>query len=97
MGTRSTLRCAALSNEHLNQHTLSFAQDADRFLQHLDISVVDYWIGTSMGALIGIHLCESFPGRIRNLILNDVGIIVPKDGLNRLAEYVGANPAVRPF
>ena len=47
-----------------------------------------------MGGLIGMHMHQLFPGTIKNLILNDIGTVVPKEGLVRLASYVGANRAV---
>lgn len=51
-----------------------------------------YWLGTSMGGLIGI-LLAALPGNpLRKLIVNDVGMLVPKAALERLARYVGKDP-----
>lgn len=50
------------------------------------------WVGTSMGGLIGI-LMAALPGNpIRRLVVNDVGMRVPKAALERLARYVGKDP-----
>ena len=55
------------------------------------------WVGTSMGGIIGM-LLASHPGSpIERLVVNDVGIIVPKAALARLAEYVGKDPRFASF
>jgi pimeloyl-ACP methyl ester carboxylesterase len=47
------------------------------------------WVGTSMGGIIGMVL-GSMPGSpIRRLVLNDIGPLVHKEGLERLGEYCG--------
>jgi pimeloyl-ACP methyl ester carboxylesterase len=48
-----------------------------------------HWVGTSMGALIGIILAARRGTPIRKLVLNDAGIHVPKAALERLGRYVG--------
>lgn len=51
-----------------------------------------YWLGTSMGALLGM-LFASRPGNpVRKLVVNDAGTLVPKAALERLALYVGKDP-----
>ncbi len=51
-----------------------------------------FWVGTSMGALIGIVLA-SLPGTpIGRLVVNDAGPLVPKSALQRIADYVGKDP-----
>jgi pimeloyl-ACP methyl ester carboxylesterase len=58
-------------------------------IARLDVESVD-WLGTSMGALIGMMIA-AMPGQpIRRLVLNDAGPLVPKAFLERLAAYVGA-------
>jgi pimeloyl-ACP methyl ester carboxylesterase len=47
------------------------------------------WVGTSMGALIGIILASRTGSPIRKLVLNDAGMLVPKAALERLGRYVG--------
>jgi pimeloyl-ACP methyl ester carboxylesterase len=48
-----------------------------------------YWVGTSMGGLIGILLAALPRTPLGKLVLNDAGMIVPKLALERLALYVG--------
>ena len=48
-----------------------------------------YWVGTSMGGLIGMLMAALPRTPIRKLVLNDAGMTVPKSALERLAAYVG--------
>lgn len=51
-----------------------------------------HWLGTSMGGLIGI-LMAALPGHpIRRLVVNDIGMTVPRAALERIAGYVGRDP-----
>ncbi|WP_119165829.1 alpha/beta fold hydrolase [Algihabitans albus] len=65
-----------------------YLQDMTALLARLDVEEVD-WIGTSMGGLIGMMLaaCRGHP--IKRLVVNDVGPLIPKAALERIAEYVG--------
>ena len=52
------------------------------------------WVGTSMGALIGMRLAAGeLKGRISHLLINDIGPEIPAAAATRIAEYVG-NPPV---
>lgn len=55
------------------------------------------WVGTSMGGIIGMLLASRPGSPIERLVVNDVGIIVPKTALARLAEYVGKDPRFASF
>jgi len=48
-----------------------------------------HWIGTSMGGLIGMFLAAAPKPPLASLVLNDVGPIIPKSALQRIADYVG--------
>jgi pimeloyl-ACP methyl ester carboxylesterase len=50
-----------------------------------------YWLGTSMGGLIGIGLAGLPDAPIAKLILNDVGPHLEIDGLMRIGAYVGTD------
>jgi pimeloyl-ACP methyl ester carboxylesterase len=50
------------------------------------------WVGTSMGGLIGIMLAAQPGNPIHKLVVNDVGPLVPRAALERLAQYVGKAP-----
>lgn len=47
------------------------------------------WVGTSMGGLIGMLLAAQPGSPIRRLVMNDVGPLIPKASMERLASYVG--------
>jgi pimeloyl-ACP methyl ester carboxylesterase len=53
---------------------------------------VDF-IGTSMGGIIGMMLACQPGSPIRRLVLNDVGPFIPVSSLQRLAGYIGTDPA----
>lgn len=56
-----------------------------------------YWVGTSMGGIIGM-LLAALPGTpLRRLVLNDVGGIVPKAALARIVAYLGRDPRFATF
>lgn len=50
------------------------------------------WLGTSMGGLLGMVLAAQPNSPIKKLIINDVGPFVPKEALQRIAEYLGQQP-----
>lgn len=56
-----------------------------------------YWVGTSMGGIIGMLLASRPQSPIRKLVLNDVGTVIPKTALERIATYVGDNPRYATF
>lgn len=56
-----------------------------------------FWVGTSMGGIIGMLLASRQGSPIERLVVNDVGVIVPKAALERLATYVGKDPRFPSF
>lgn len=68
-----------------------YANDLVTLIARLDVPQVD-WLGTSMGGLIGmvVAACERAP--IRRLILNDVGPLISRESLQRIADYAGKLP-----
>lgn len=56
-----------------------------------------YWVGTSMGGIIGMLLASRPKNPIERLVVNDVGMIVPRAALERLATYVGKDPRFSSF
>lgn len=57
-----------------------------------DMSRTVYWVGTSMGGIIGMLLASRPASPIAKLVLNDVGTIIPKAALERIGAYVGKDP-----
>ncbi|MAK90868.1 MAG: alpha/beta hydrolase [Oceanospirillaceae bacterium] len=73
-----------------------YISQMQQFLAQLNIDYGNpplYWVGTSMGGLIGMMLA-AMPGAcgIEKLIMNDVGPFVPYAALERLGDYVGKAP-----
>eukprot|EP01127_Copromyxa_protea_P023657 TRINITY_DN8946_c0_g1_i1.p1 TRINITY_DN8946_c0_g1~~TRINITY_DN8946_c0_g1_i1.p1 ORF type:complete len:302 (-),score=56.24 TRINITY_DN8946_c0_g1_i1:12-917(-) len=50
-----------------------------------------YYVGTSMGGIIGMFLsaCPGVP--FKKMVINDIGSFVPKEALERIGNYVGKN------
>lgn len=57
----------------------------------LDVTSL-HWVGTSMGGLIGMLFAALPKSPVRRLVLNDVGPVVAKEGLERIGRYVGRDP-----
>lgn len=70
------------------------AKDALSLLDHLGVAKVAI-LGTSRGGLIGMLLGATARDRVAGLTLNDVGPEIARDGLTRIFDYVGRNPAGR--
>jgi pimeloyl-ACP methyl ester carboxylesterase len=68
------------------------ARDALRLLDHLGVAKAAI-LGTSRGGLIGMLLGAVARDRVLGLCLNDVGPEIARDGLTRIFDYVGRNPA----
>jgi pimeloyl-ACP methyl ester carboxylesterase len=51
-----------------------------------------YWVGTSMGGILGMLLAASAQTPIERLVVNDVGALIPAASLQRLGTYVGKDP-----
>jgi pimeloyl-ACP methyl ester carboxylesterase len=57
----------------------------------LDV-VALHWVGTSMGGLCGMLFAALPKSPVRRLVLNDVGPVVAKEGLERIGRQVGLDP-----
>ena len=68
-----------------------YMADMTALIARLGVAAVD-WIGTSMGGLIGMMMAAQPGTPIRRLVLNDVGPLVPKAAVARIASYVGQDP-----
>lgn len=51
-----------------------------------------YWVGTSMGGLIGMALAAQENTPISRLVLNDVGPVIAAASIARIGEYLGKAP-----
>ena len=69
-----------------------YARLAVSLLQNLNVKQC-YWLGTSMGGALGIRLAAgALKGRIRRLILNDIGPQLAAAAVERIRTYAG-NPS----
>ncbi len=68
-----------------------YCADMAALIAHLGTESV-HWVGTSMGGLIGMLLAASAGSPIKRLVMNDVGPLIPRAALERIASYVGADP-----
>lgn len=68
------------------------SRDALALLDHLGVAKAAV-LGTSRGGLIGMVLGAVARDRVLGLCLNDVGPEIARDGLTRIFDYVGRNPA----
>ncbi|MBL9049152.1 MAG: alpha/beta hydrolase [Tabrizicola sp.] len=71
-------------------------RDALALLDHLGIERAAV-LGTSRGGLIGMVLGAVARARLLGLCLNDVGPEIARDGLTRIFDYVGRNPAGKTY
>ncbi|HMA89909.1 MAG TPA: alpha/beta hydrolase [Burkholderiales bacterium] len=70
------------------------------FYARLAVSLVEqlrlercHWLGTSMGGALGIHLAAgALKGRIRRLVLNDIGPKLGEAAVERIRAYAGNPP-----
>ncbi|MFP8777547.1 alpha/beta fold hydrolase [Hydrogenophaga sp. RWCD_12] len=69
------------------------ANDVVNLLDHLALDRVAI-LGTSRGGLLGMVLAATQKHRLLGLCLNDVGPVLERAGLQRIATYVGITPTV---
>ena len=69
------------------------AHDVVNLLDHLALDRVAI-LGTSRGGLLGMVLAATHKHRLLGLCLNDVGPVLERAGLQRIATYVGITPTV---
>jgi len=81
------------SPDPVNEYTIAFyTRQAVELVDHFQFETVD-WVGTSMGAVIGIRAAAGpLAGRIRRFVLNDMGPVVAQAALDRIRSYAGALP-----
>lgn len=68
-----------------------YVADMVTLVARLDVESV-HWVGTSMGALIGMTLAAQANTPVRRLVVNDAGPVIAKVSLERIAAYFGMAP-----
>ena len=71
-----------------------YLADMAALIARLDVDAVD-WVGTSMGGLVGMRLAAQPGAPVRRFVINDIGPLIAKEGLARIASYVGQDPSFR--
>ena len=68
-----------------------YLADMVTLIARLDVEGV-YWLGTSMGGLIGMALAAQSGSPVAKLVLNDAGPVVARAALERIGGYLGKAP-----
>ncbi|TAK80963.1 MAG: alpha/beta hydrolase [Betaproteobacteria bacterium] len=68
-----------------------YLSDMVTLIARLDVEAV-YWLGTSMGGLIGMALAAQTGSPVAKLVLNDAGPVVARAALERIGSYLGKVP-----
>ena len=68
-----------------------YLNDLAALVARLDVENLD-WLGTSMGGILGMMMAATPGNPIRRLVINDIGAVIAKAGLERIASYIGLDP-----
>jgi pimeloyl-ACP methyl ester carboxylesterase len=68
----------------------SYVQALSHLLTFVERPV--FWVGTSLGGICGMLIAAARGQPIRRMVLNDIGLFIPKASLARIASYVGNPP-----
>jgi pimeloyl-ACP methyl ester carboxylesterase len=71
-----------------------YMADMVTLIARLDTESVN-WLGTSLGGLVGMALAAQAGSPVKKLILNDIGPVISRVALERIANYVGETPVFR--
>jgi len=71
-----------------------YVSDMVTLIARLEVPAV-HWLGTSLGGIVGMLLAADKASPIATLMLNDIGAVVTRASLARIATYVGLAPAFR--
>jgi len=74
----------------------TYVADIVTLVARLDVEQVD-WVGTSMGALIGMAYASLDGSPVRRLVLNEAGPQVTGASLDRIGSYLGRAPSFGAF
>ena len=73
-----------------------YVADMVTLIARLDVGQV-HWVGTSMGALIGMALAAQQGTPVAKLVVNDAGPVIAKVALQRIGTYLGTSPSLPTF
>jgi pimeloyl-ACP methyl ester carboxylesterase len=70
-----------------------YVRQAEALLAHFEVAQC-HWLGTSMGGAIGLQAAAgALRGRIKRLVLNDIGPEIAAAAVQRIRSYAGRPPA----
>ena len=75
--------------KHYNYY--AYVKDTLLFFKKLNIKQ-PFWLGTSMGGIIGMAIAGFFPKILRGLILNDIGPELPTATVKKINKYAAQEP-----
>jgi pimeloyl-ACP methyl ester carboxylesterase len=87
-------------NDPMRYSIPQYVQDAGQILGYLAKKAAApgvFWIGTSMGGIVGMVLAAMQASPIRGLLLNDIGPVISPVGLARIGGYVGVTPTLTSY
>ena len=73
-----------------------YLSDMVTLLARLDTESVN-WVGTSLGGLVGMALASQAGTPVKRLVLNDVGPVISRAALERIAAYAGESHSFATF
>ena len=79
--------------DYNNYHPIRYAEDTISVMDDAGIARACF-VGTSLGGLVALALAQRHPKRVAAIVLNDVGIRLSPEGLERISQYVGKLPPV---
>lgn len=84
---------SAWAGDEANDYSFKvFGDHAIALIDHYGIASLR-WVGTSMGALLGITLAGGrLRERISHLVVNDIGPVLPQAAIERIVTYIGDPP-----
>ncbi len=73
-----------------------YMNDLTALIARLNVPEV-YWLGTSMGGLLGMIMASLPQTPIKRLVINDIGPYITAENLEKVRGYIGIMPTFRQF
>jgi len=74
--------------ESSRYNPVTYVSDMWALLDSLSIDAVAL-VGTSLGGLMSMIMGATVPARVKGIVLNDIGPVIERKGLERIKKYVG--------
>lgn len=82
------------AGDHTTYSIPSETRDVIEFMDFLGLDKATI-IGTSRGGLIAMVMAATVKDRLAGVLLNDIGPVITRGGIDRIMEYLGKRPAAR--